>query len=164
MPHPPAGRLRLTPRQREELRIVKRRRSTPQSIVLRINIVLGAAEGRSNHGMAREFSTSLPTVLLWRQRFATKGVAGILQDQPRSGRPKRITSDREASIVEATLRTQPRDATHWSVRSMARSQGVSPATVHRIWRRHHLQPHRVEAFKFSTDPAFVPKVRDIVGL
>ena len=144
--------------------MVKKRRSTPQSIVLRINIVLGAAEGRSNHGLAREFSTSLPTVLLWRRRFTAKGVAGILQDQPRSGRPKQITSDQEASIVEATLRTQPRDATHWSVRSMARSQQVSPATVHRIWRRHHLQPHRVEAFKFSTDPAFVPKVRDIVGL
>ena len=144
--------------------MVKKRRSTPQSVVLRINIVLGAAAGSSNHGLARECSTSLPTVLLWRQRFTAQGVAGILQDQPRSGRPKRISSEQEAAIVEATLRTQPRDATHWSVRSMARSQRVSPATVHRIWRRHHLQPHRVESFKFSTDPAFVPKVRDIVGL
>ena len=164
MPRSPAPPLRVTTRQREKLMQVKRHRSTPQSVVLRVNIVLGASEGRPNHGLARELATSVPTVLLWRRRFAAEGVTGILQDRPRSGRPKRITSDQEASIVEATLRTQPRNATHWSVRAMARSKQVSASTVQRIWRRHHLQPHRVETFKFSTDPAFVPKVRDIVGL
>ncbi len=131
---------------------------------MRVNIVLGAAEGRSNHGLARDLATSVPTVLLWRRRFAAEGVIGLLEDRPRSGRPKQISEEQEAAIVEATLRTQPKQSTHWSVRSMARSHKVSPATVQRIWRRHHLQPHRVETFKSSTDPAFVPKVRDIVGL
>ncbi len=131
---------------------------------MRVNIVLGAAEGRSNHGLARDLATSVPTVLLWRRRFAAEGVIGLLEDRPRPGRPKQISEEQEAAIVEATLRTQPKQSTHWSVRSMARSQKVSPATVQRIWRRHHLQPHRVETFKSSTDPAFVPKVRDIVGL
>jgi transposase len=132
--------------------------------VLRINIVLGAAEGHANHALARELSTSLPTVLLWRRRYEAEGILGLLDDHPRSGRPKTITLEQEAAIVEATLRTQPADATHWSVRTMAVAQQVSPATVYRIWRRHHLQPHRVESFKFSTDPEFVAKVRDIVGL
>jgi putative transposase len=89
---------------------------------------------------------------------------GILEDRPRSGRPKQISAEREAAIVEATMKTTPKNATHWSVRSMAASQKVSPATVQRIWNKHELQPHRVESFKFSTDPEFAPKVRDIVGL
>jgi transposase len=143
---------------------MQRHRATPQGILLRVNIVLGCAAGRSHHGLARELGTSVPTVLLWRRRFLAEGVEGILADRPRSGRPKEITAEQEAAIVEATLRSQPKRATQWSVRSMARAHKVSPATVQRIWRRHHLQPHRVETFKFSTDPAFVPKVRDIVGL
>ncbi len=164
MPRSPAPALRLTARQRAELEEIRNHRSTPQGIVLRVNIVLGAAEGRSNHGLARDLATSVPTVLLWRRRFAAEGVIGLLEDRPRPGRPKQISEEQEAAIVEATLRTQPKQSTHWSVRSMARSHKVSPATVQRIWRRHHLQPHRVETFKSSTDPAFVPKVRDIVGL
>ena len=125
--------------------------------MLRVNIVLGAAEGRSNSGLARDLATSVPTVLLWRRRFAAEGVIGLLEDRPRPGRPKQISEEQEAAIVEATLRTQPKQSTHWSVRSMARSHKVSPATVQRIWRRHHLQPHRVETFKSSTDPAFRPE-------
>ncbi len=89
---------------------------------------------------------------------------GILEDRPRSGRPKEIAPDQEAALIDKTLHCRPKDATHWSVRSMAREQGLSPATVQRIWSKHHLQPHRVESFKFSTDPEFVTKVRDIVGL
>jgi transposase len=164
MPRSPAAPLRLSARQREEVLKVSNHRNSPQSIVLRAHIVLGASKGRSNHGLARELGTSVPTVLLWRRRFEAQGVAGILEDLPRSGRPKRITPEQEAAIVESTLRTQPKNATHWSVRTMARAQRVSATTVHRLWRRHHLQPHRVETFKFSTDPAFVLKVRDIVGL
>jgi len=159
-----ASPLLLGSADRNELLDIRQHRSTPQSIVLRINIVLGAAEGHANHALARELSTSLPTVLLWRRRYEAEGILGLLDDHPRSGRPKTITPDQEAAIVEATLRTQPPNATHWSVRTMAAAQQVSPATVYRIWRRHHLQPHRVESFKFSTDPEFVTKVRDIVGL
>jgi len=129
-----------------------------------VNIILGAAEGVANHVLARNLSTSLPTVLLWRKRYESEGMEGILEDRPRSGRPKRISEEREAAIVEATMKTTPKDATHWSVRAMAASQKVSPATVQRIWKKHKLQPHRVESFKFSNDPEFAPKVRDIVGL
>lgn len=164
MPCPPAPALQLNESQRRELLRLSRHRAVPQSIALRAKIVLGAAEGAPNKALARQLSTTLPTVLLWRRRYEEQGLSGIVQDQPRPGRPKRISSEQEAAIVEATIRTTPNDATHWSVRTMARSQGVSAATVHRIWRKHKLQPHRVESFKFSSDPEFVPKVRDIVGL
>jgi transposase len=132
--------------------------------VLRIDIVLGAAEGLANRVLARKLSTSVPTVLLWRKRFESDGIAGIVEDRPRSGRPKRISVERETAIVEATMKTTPKDATQWSVRAMAAAQKVSSATVQRIWKKHKLQPHRVESFKFSSDPQFARKVRDIVGL
>jgi transposase len=164
MPLPPAPRLAVSDADRKELLSLSRQRSIPQGILLRVNIVLAAAEGRANHLLARELSTTLTTVLLWRSRYETEGLAGLFSDRPRSGRPKLIPAAKEAAIVEATMRTAPKDVTHWSVRSMAASQKVSPATVLRIWRKHKLQPHRVESFKFSNDPDFAPKVRDIVGL
>jgi putative transposase len=114
--------------------------------------------------LARKLATSVPTVLLWRKRYESDGLRGILEDLPRSGRPKRISADKEAIIVEATMKTRPQDATHWSIRAMAAAQQVSAATVQRIWNKHKLQPHRVESFKFSSDPQFALKVRDIVGL
>jgi len=164
MPLSPAPRLVLTVAERKQLQRISRHRSTPKGILLRVNIVLGAAEGTANHVLARQLSTTLPTVLLWRRRYQSDGLAGVLEDRQRSGRPKRISPEKEAAIVEATMKTTPKDATHWSVRGMAASQQVSPATVQRIWRKHRLQPHRLESFKFSTDPEFAPKVRDIVGL
>ena len=164
MPLPAAPALRLTLSQRNELVQVTRYPGTPQSIVLRCRVVLGAAEGTANNELARQLSTSLPTVLLWRRRFRQQGLLGVLQDKARSGRPRSVTPEKEAAIIEATRNTKPKNATHWSVRSMARHQGVSSATVQRIWSAYHLQPHRVERFKFSTDPEFVRKVRDIVGL
>jgi transposase len=164
MPLPPAPRLVLSDAERRQLLSISRHRSTPRGVSLRVNIILGAADGVANHVLARNLSTSLPTVLLWRKRYQSEGMAGILEDRPRSGRPKRISEKREAAIVEATMKTTPKDATHWSVRAMAASQKVSPATVQRIWKKHKLQPHRVESFKFSNDPQFAPKVRDIVGL
>src|ERR1700722_7815829 len=164
MPLPAAPALRLTLSQRNELVQVTRYPGTPQSIVLRCRVVLGAAEGTANNELARQLSTSLPTVLLWRRRFKQQGLLAILEDKHRSGRPRSLTPEQEAAIVEATRNTKPPHATHWSVRSMARSQGVSSATIQRIWKAYHLQPHRVEHFKFSTDPEFVRKVRDIVGL
>ena len=154
----------LTEAERKQLKAISRHRSTPRGIVLRVKIVLGAAEGTANHVLARSLSTTLPTVLLWRRRYQSAGLPGVLEDRQRSGRPKQISPEKEAAIVEATMKTTPKDATHWSVREMAASQQVSPATVQRIWKRHRLQPHRVESFKFSADPEFAPKVRDIVGL
>jgi len=115
------------------------------------------AKGLANRVLARKLCTSVPTVLLWRKRFESDGIAGILEDRPRSGRPKRISAEREAAIVEATMKTTPKDSTHWSVRAMAAAQKVSSATVQRIWKKHKLQPHRVESFKFSNDPQFAPE-------
>lgn len=164
MPLPAAPPLDLSAKERNELCKITRHPSTPQAIALRCRVVLGAAEGTANHELARELDTSLPTVLLWRRRFAEHGLAGILEDKPRSGRPRSITAHKEAAIVEATRNSKPKNATHWTVRTMARHCGVSPASVQRIWKAYHLQPHRLEHFKFSTDPDFVYKVRDIVGL
>src|SRR3989440_12693401 len=164
MPLPPAAGLALSSTERKQLIALGRHRSSPRGIVLRINIVLGAAEGLANRVLARKLSTSVPTVLLWRERFESGGIAGILEDRPRSGRPKQISAEMEAAIVEATIKTTPKDATQWSVRVMAAAQKVSSATVQRIWKKHKLQPHRVESFKFSNDPQFARKVRDIVGL
>jgi transposase len=164
MPLPAAAGLVLTDSEQQQLVAISRHRGTPRGIVLRVNIVLGAAEGFANRVLARKLSTSVPTVLLWRKRYESGGIAGILEDRPRSGRPKRISREREAALVEATMKTTPKDATHWSVRAMAVAQKVSPATVQRIWKKHKLQPHRVGSFKFSNDPEFAPKVRAIVGL
>ena len=164
MPLPPAAKLVVTESDRKQLHALRRHRSTPRGILLRVNIVLGAADGLANRVLARRLSTSVPTVLLWRQRYESGGLPALLEDRPRSGRPKQISAEKETQIVEATIKTVPKDATHWSVRSMAASQNVSPATVQRIWKKHRLQPHRVESFKFSNDPEFAPKVRDIVGL
>lgn len=154
----------LTPIQRRELIQITRLASAPQNVVLRAKVVLGAADGVPNQRLARQLSTNRMTVLLWRRRFEQEGLSGILEDRPRSGRPRQVTAEEEADIVERTRTTKPSHATHWTVRTMAQQVGVSPATVHRIWQAYGLQPHRVENFKFSTDPEFVRKVRDIVGL
>src|SRR5438552_12468426 len=164
MPRPGAKALHLNDSERKQLIAISRQRVSPRGIVLRINIVLGAADGIANRVLARSLATSVPTVLLWRKRYESDGLPGILEDLPRSGRPKQITAEQEAAIVEATMKTTPKDATHWSLRTMAAAQKVSAATVQRIWAKHKLQPHRLESFKFSNDPQFAPKVRDIVGL
>src|SRR3954454_527208 len=161
---PAAAQLVLSEADKKQLMRVGGHRSTPRGIVLRVEIVRAGAEGMANRAIARKLSTSLPTVLLWRKRYEAEGLAGILEDKPRSGRPKEISAEREAVIVEATLKTRPKNATQWSVRTMAKAQKVSPATVYRVWTKHKLQPHRVESFKFSNDPQFALKVRDIVGL
>lgn len=148
----------------ELLRHLLRSGSTPQKLALRARILLGAAEGTSNNQLSEELDVSRPTILLWRQRYLDAGLAGVLKDASRPGRKKMITPEEIDAIVHATLHTTPKDATHWSVRSMAKAQGVSSAMVHRIWRAHRLQPHRSEHFKLSRDPNFARKVRDVVGL
>ena|ERR1035441_3154171 len=119
MPLPAAPALALTPAQRTELMRITRYSGTPQAIGLRCRVVLGASQGTANYKLARQLSTSLPTVLLWRRRFMEHGLLGILEDKPRPGRPRSLTLEKEAAIVEATRSTKPKNATHWSVRSMA---------------------------------------------
>jgi len=159
-----APALRLTQKDREVLEGFARAGSTPQRIVLRIRIVLGSAKGVANHALAAALRTSRPTVLRWRRRFEQAGLEGLLEDAPRPGRKRRLRREKEEAIVNATLYEKPVGATHWSVRTLACAQRVSPATVYRVWRAHRLQPHRVQHFKLSTDPRFFHKLHDIVGL
>jgi len=159
-----AEALSVSPKDRRELTRLVRNPRTPQKLALRASIVLGAADGVSNNQLAQELATSRPTVIQWRRRYQRGGVEGLLQDAPRPGRKKQITAEQIATIIDATLHTSPKDATHWSARTLAQAQGVSHSTVFRIWQSYGLQPHRIESFKLSTDPHFAAKVRDIVGL
>jgi transposase len=131
---------------------------------MRARIVLLAAQGMANRRIAQEVSASRPTVLLWRNRFAAGGVAALLEDAPGRGRRASISRAKVKRVVEATTQTRPRGATHWSTRTMAKAQGVSHATVQRIWDAHGLQPHRVRTFKLSCDKRFVEKLTDVVGV
>lgn len=160
----PAKALRVPREDRELLGHLARAPKAPQRVALRAKIVLGAADGRSVNGLAQDLGVSRPTVLLWRRRYGEAGVDGLLKDAPRPGRKKKISSQKVEAIVNATLHKKPKDATHWSTRMMARAQGVSEATVRRIWKGHGLRPHRVKTFKLSRDPQFVSKLRDVVGL
>src|ERR1051325_9520313 len=125
--------LAITKEQREVLETWIAARNSPQKVVFRSRIVLAAARGISNRQIARELETSRPTVILWRNRFLEAGTAALIADAPGRGRPERITAAKVKRIVEATLHTTPKAATHWNVRTMAQMQGVSPATVQRIW-------------------------------
>ena len=157
-------RIRLRRGERRRLERLVNKRTTPQRVVERANIVLCSAEGRSGSAICREVGVSRPTVTQWLDRYEAGGVEELLEDRPRSGRPRKITPDDEAEIVRKTLEEKPADATHWSCRLMAKEVGVHPTTISRIWRAHGLQPHRIEYFKLSTDPHFVEKLRDVVGL
>lgn len=159
-----AHALSLTKAQRADLEALVRSGRTPQRVAARAMIVLAAGKGQPVNAIAKEFAVSRPTVYLWRDRFQQAGVLGLMKDAPRPGRKRALSPDKVHAIVDATLRTTPPDATHWSVRTMAKAQGVSHAMVHRIWRAHGLQPHRVETFKLSRDPDFVKKLRDVVGV
>ncbi len=150
--------------QRMRLKHLESSGATPQKIALRARIILRAADGQANLAIARELGISRPTVLLWRKRFAAEGVRGIMHDATRPGRRKTLSPEKVQAVIEATLHTQPPGQTHWSIREMAKAQGLSRMAVQRIWKRHRLQPHRVETFKLSRDKHFVEKLRDVVGL
>ena len=156
--------LPMTDEQTKTLEAWVRARKTPQRTVLRAQICLMASEGRSNNAIAKELGTSRTTVILWRRRFRENKCLGISSDAPHGVSPRRLDPRKEKAIVEATLHSKPPDATHWSTRSMAHSQGVSKSTVQRIWDAHGLQPHRVETFKLSKDKRFVEKLTDVVGV
>jgi transposase len=160
----PADALSLSSSQRADLDALVRSGKTPQRVVARAMIVLAAAEGTPINAIAHEYGVSRPTVYRWRDRVQQAGVLGLVKDAPRPGRRLALTPKQVAAVVDATLHTTPRDATHWSVRTMAKAQGLSHAVVHRIWCAHGLQPHRVETFKLSRDPDFVKKLRDVVGV
>jgi len=160
----PAPALRIDTNQEKRLKSLVGSGKTPQKVALRARIVLLAAAGQANHAIAARLGTSRPTVLLWRRRFQRAGVPGLMKDARRPGRKKALAPEVIQRVVEATMQTTPPAATHWTVRTMARAQGLSRMTVHRIWQQHGLQPHRVETFKLSRDPHFVAKLRDVVGL
>ena len=133
-------------------------------VVFRSRIVLMAVAGKANRRIAEKLQTSRPTVILWRKRFAEGGPAGLTEEVPGRGRKPQISSEKIKQIVAASLHTKPKAATHWSVRSMAQAQGVSPATLQRIWDAHGLEPHRTRRFKLSRDQQLVEKLTDVVGL
>src|SRR3989441_12861206 len=160
----PACALAVPPAQRQQVVAWARLPTTPQRVVLRSKIVLQAIAGVANQVIAATLGVGRPTVLLWRRRFAAGGPAALVRDRPRGGGTPRLSAKTVQEVVEATLRTKPPAATHWTVRTMARARGLSPASVQRIWAAHGLKPHLVRTFKVSRDPQFVAKVRDIVGL
>jgi transposase len=141
-----------------------RSRTLPARVVERAQIVRLAADGVPNQEIAHRLGVSRPTVQLWRDRFRARRVAGLEKDAPRPGRLPRISEAKIRAVIEATLHTTPPAATHWSTRTMAAAQGVSEATVRRIWHQHRLQPHRTKTFKLSRDKQFVEKLCDVVGL
>jgi transposase len=149
--------------ERAELMSLASRRSTAQALALRARIILACAEGGQSKVIAERMGLDRETVGKWRRRFMAQRLDG-LRDEPRSGTPRTLEDARIEAVIVRTLETLPPDATHWSSRSMAKASGVSISSVQRIWRAFGLQPHRLETFKLSTDPDFVAKVRDVVGL
>jgi transposase len=159
----PTERIIVSPSERTTLEQWTRRRTTSQGLAQRARIVLACVSGRTDTAIARELRLTRQTVSRWRRRFQSKRLDGLL-DEPRPGAPRRITDAMVERVIADTLETTPRDATHWSTRTLAPQAAISPSSVGRIWRAFGLQPHRTETFKLSRDPLFIEKVRDIVGL
>jgi len=159
-PIPP---LILSREERQTLENWARRPTSAQALAQRARVILACARGKTNTVVAQEMRLTQPTVGKWRSRFLARRLEGLL-DEPRPGAPRRISDAEVERVMRLTLETQPREATHWSTRAMARRCGLSQAAVSRMWRAFALQPHRVESFKLSKDPLFIEKVRDIVGL
>lgn len=151
----------LSEEERKTLRRWSRGRKTPARLVTRAKIVLLAARGMTNKEIALEIRTDRMTVARWRNRFRQLRVAGIEKDAPRGGRP--VTAGREVvrMIIERTTQTKPRNATHWSVRTLAAELGVSPSMVYRAWKASGLKPHLTKTFKLSKDKQFIEKMRDV---
>ena len=159
----PKTPLVLSSTEREQLIALTKRRKTAQALALRARIVLACAEGLDNKVVAARLRVTQQTVSKWRGRFVELRMEGLL-DAPRPGAPRTIEDERVDAVIAKTLESVPVGATHWSTRTMAHAMGMSQTAVSRIWRAFGLQPHRQETFKLSSDPLFVDKVRDIVGL
>lgn len=163
MPNPRAVEISLTDGERDQLEAWTRRRSSAQALAARSRIVLASAEGLKNTEIAERLGVTRPMVTKWRNRFAEHRLDGLV-DEPRPGRPRTVTDAQVEEVIVKTLENAPKDATHWSTRSMAAEVGLSQTAVSRIWRAFGLAPHRQESWKLSKDPLFVAKVRDVVGL
>jgi transposase len=159
----PKRSLQITDEDRDKLTTMARRPKSAQAMAMRARIVLSCGEGMSNSEIARKLHITGATVGKWRERFRKDGMDGLL-DEPRVGAPRKITDRQIEEVVTKTLESMPTNSTHWSTRLMAAETGLSQNAIVRIWHAFGLQPHRVENFKFSKDPQFVEKVRDIVGL
>lgn len=159
-----APEIRITDELRQVLERLANGRRTPVRLALRARVVLLAAGGMENKEIAERVGMCRPSVGEWRRRFAENGIAGIEKDATRPGRPRKNRKKIERQIVEMTTQTTPRNATHWSTRTLAAALGIDHVLVHRVWKAHGLQPHRVRGFKLSNDPQFVEKLVDVVGL
>jgi transposase len=159
----PIPELILTEAEREALQNWARRPKSAQALALRARMILRCAEGFTNTQVAIQVHVRIATVGKWRQRFVDRRLDGLL-DEPRPGAPRKVSDADVERALAMTLESTPKDATHWSTRSLAKESGLSRSTVGRIWRAFALQPHRSETFKLSKDPLFIDKVRDIVGL
>ena len=154
----------LSALEREQIQQWASAHGTPQQVALRCRIVLATADGQSDVAIARQLSVNRKTVILWRQRFSQQRLDGLWEIASGRGRKPNYDTDRIAAIVDATLQTKPEGMTHWSCRTMAKSQGVSKSTINNIWQAHQLKPHRVKTFKLSRDPKFLEKMTDVIGL
>src|SRR6202049_2379687 len=154
----------LTETDRLELERWVAAHRTPQQVAQRCQIVLAASRGQPDQDIATDLEINFKTAALWRKRFINEGPDCLWEVAEGRGRKPTLTPQDIERIVDATLQTKPAGATHWSCRSMAKAQGVSKATVNRIWQGHHLQPHRTKGFKLSRDPRFLEKLTDVVGL
>lgn len=163
MPSPRAVEIVLSREERILLEGWARRRTSAHGLATRSRIVLCAAEGLANAEIAARVGVHRNTARAWRARFAERRLEGLF-DEPRPGQPRKITDEQVEEVIVKTLESAPKDATHWSTRSMAAEVGLNQSAVHRIWRAFGLQPHRQETWKLSKDPLFIDKVRDVVGL
>src|SRR6185503_12602434 len=156
----------VVPSESEMIRLEQwiRAGSTPQQVVLRARIILEAARGQSDQRIARELKVQRRTVALWRGRVREQGIGCVWEIAPGRGRKASYGRAAVARIVRATLETKPKGSTHWSTRTLAREQGVSKNTIHRIWQEHRLKPHLTKTFKLSRDPKFLEKLTDVVGV
>lgn len=163
MPTPHAAEIVLTADERAELEGWVRRRTSAAGLAMRSRIVLAAADGGTNTELAERLGLAITTVRRWRNRFVVDRLDGLL-DEPRPGRPRVVGDEQIKALITKTLEGTPKDATHWSTRSMAEHLGLSQSMVSRVWRAFGLAPHKQDSWKLSKDPLFVEKVRDVVGL
>jgi transposase len=163
VPSPVAPAVELTDEERAQLVAWSGRAKSANAVAMRSRIVLAAAEGLGNTAIAARLGIAVSSARKWRSRFVTDGLDGLL-DEPRPGRPRTVGDEQVEAVITRTLETTPKDATHWSTRSLAAELGLSQSAVSRIWRAFGLQPHRQDVWKLSRDPQFIDKVRDVVGL
>src|SRR5690242_12659203 len=163
MPGPAAAVVELSDDERSQLIAWTRRAKSANALAMRSRIVLAAADGLGNTAVATRLGIEVGTARKWRNRFVSDRLAGLL-DEPRPGRPRSVSDEQVEAVITRTLETTPKDATHWSTRSLAAELGMSQSAVSRIWRAFGLAPHRQDSWKLSKDPQFIDKVRDVVGL